>query len=79
MLLSHPYSRLGDVMSVVLMIAFVGAVTTIVGLLGFYLLCAYVVWTTGGTSGLRDLAVAIRAFFVRREGGRRWGDLGGRR
>jgi hypothetical protein len=66
-------------MSLVLMIALVGAVTTVVGLVGFYILCAYVVWATGGTSGLRDLAVAVRAFFYRREDGRRWGDLGGRR
>jgi len=70
---------LGDEMSVVLMIILVGAVTTVVGLLGFYLLCAYVVWATGGTSGLRDLAVAVRAFFYRHEGGHRRGDLGGRR
>jgi hypothetical protein len=66
-------------MSVVLMIALVGGITTMVGLLGFYILCAYVIWATGGTSGLRDLAVAVRAFFYRREGGRRQGGLGGRR
>ncbi len=66
-------------MSVVLMIALVGAVTTVVGLLGFYMLCAYVVRATGGTSGLRDLAEAVRAFSCRREGGYRRGNLGGRR
>lgn len=66
-------------MSVVLMIALVGAVATVVGLLGFYMLCAYVVRATGDTSGLRDLAVAVHAFSCRREGGRRRGDLGGRR
>lgn len=66
-------------MSLVLVITLVGAATTVAGLLGFYLLCAYVVWATGGTSGLRDLAVAVRAFYYRREAGRRWGDLGGRR
>lgn len=49
-------------MSVVVMVALLGAATTTVGVLGFYLLCAYVVRATGSTSGLRDVAVAIRAF-----------------
>ncbi|GAA5133857.1 hypothetical protein GCM10023320_60660 [Pseudonocardia adelaidensis] len=41
-----------------------------ISVLGFYTLCAYVVRATGDTSGLRDLAVTIRAFTRRRDGER---------
>ena len=57
-------------MSELLVVALIGSATTVVSVLGFYVLCAYVVRTTGGTSGLRDLAVAIRAFTRRRDGER---------
>jgi hypothetical protein len=55
-------------MSELLVVALIGSVTTVLSVLGFYVLCAYVVRITGGTSGLRDLAVAIRAFTRRRDG-----------
>lgn len=36
--------------------------TVVVGFVCFLLFCAFVVVRTGGTAGLRDVAIAVRAF-----------------
>jgi|NGEPerStandDraft_6_1074524.scaffolds.fasta_scaffold69754_2 hypothetical protein len=43
----------------------VGYLAALVGLFGFFVLCAYLVVKTGGSVVLRDLAVALNAFFRR--------------
>jgi hypothetical protein len=40
----------------------VGVVAVFLAFVAYLVLCAYVVRQTGGTAGLRDVAVAVRAF-----------------
>lgn len=41
-----------------------GAIVVLVGFLFFLCFCTFIVIRTGGTAGLRDVAVAMRAFGV---------------
>ena len=50
-------------MAVALVVVFsVGAVSVLIAFVQFLRFCRFVVHRTGGTAGLRDVAVAIRAF-----------------
>jgi hypothetical protein len=53
----------GDRMAVFVVVAILGsAAITLVGFVTYLAFCAFVVICTGGTSGLQDVAEAIRAF-----------------
>ena len=47
-------------LAIILAMSGVGA--TLIGFVCFLLFCVFVVVRTGGTSGLRDVAVAMRAY-----------------
>jgi hypothetical protein len=49
-------------MAVLFVAMIVGSVSALVGFALFLIFCAFVVVRTGGTAGLRDVAVAVRAF-----------------
>lgn len=49
-------------MSAVVLLTGMASLTVLVGFLSFLVFCAYVVRHTGGTAGLRDVAIAVRAF-----------------
>jgi hypothetical protein len=49
-------------MAVLFVAMTVGSVSALVGFALFLIFCAFVVVRTGGTTGLRDVAVAVRAF-----------------
>jgi len=49
-------------MDAILLLWIVLASPVLVGFLAFLALCAFVVVRTGDTAGLRDVAVAVRAF-----------------
>ena len=57
-------------MSDLVVVAMVGAIVPLAGLFGFYALCAYIVRQTGGTTGLRDLGVAVGSFLGARSSSR---------
>ena len=48
-----------------------GAIVVLVGFIFYLRFCAFIVVRTGGTTGLRDVAVAMRAFGVIRFGSSR--------
>jgi hypothetical protein len=52
----------GRCLSVVFIAVLVPVVAVFLAFLFFLVFCAFVVVRTGGTSGLRDVAVAVRAF-----------------
>jgi hypothetical protein len=49
-------------MAVLFVAMIVGSASALVGFALFLIFCAFVVVRTGGTTGLRDVAVAVRAF-----------------
>lgn len=49
-------------MDAVIIIAALASVSVLVAFLALLCFCTFVVCRTGGTSGLRDVAVAVRAF-----------------
>jgi hypothetical protein len=49
-------------MYAVVLVAAVTSCTVLVAFLSFLVFCAFVVVRTGNTSGLKDVAVAVRAF-----------------
>ena len=49
-------------MSAVVVVAAITSIAVLVGFISFLAFCAFVVVRTGTTAGLRDVAVAIRAF-----------------
>jgi hypothetical protein len=49
-------------MAVLFVAMIVGSVTALIGFAMFLIFCAFVVVRTGSTAGLRDVAVAVRAF-----------------
>lgn len=52
----------GTVMNAVVLVAAVASVSVLLAFLAFLCFCSFVIIRTGGTAGLRDVAVAIRAF-----------------
>lgn len=49
-------------MSGVVVVAAITSAAVLVGFISFLIFCAFVILRTGSTAGLRDVAVAIRAF-----------------
>jgi hypothetical protein len=51
-------------MSAVVVVAAITSVAVLAGFISFLMFCAFVVRRTGSTTGLRDVAIAVRAFRI---------------